>query len=301
MTDKVLFVDDEQNILKALERLFADEPYETEFCNDPLEALKRVAEKEYAVVVSDHRMPQMEGIAMLGAIRQKKPDISRIVLTGYADMKSVLSAINDGNVYQFITKPWDDSALKLAVKQGLEHYRLIAENRELLELTRAQNIQLEEWNHKLEKRVADRTEEIQKLLIRLRHNFCQLVQVMLDVMELFDPYLAGHSRRVAELVVNIGKHLDLSDEKISRLETAAKLHDIGLLSLPRSLIGVRQSLLSPTDSALLQKHTRMGKELLGHIEELEQVATIIYHHHENWDGSGYPEKLSEEQIPLPGG
>lgn len=152
---RVLFVDDEKPILNAMRRLFRREPYEMEFAPDAETALKVVEDFHPAVVVSDQRMPGMSGIDLLSRVKEFEPDTVRIVLTGYTDLRVAEDAINRGEVYRFITKPWNDDDLRSAVASGVERYQLKKENEDLLK-------QLKELNSSLEEKVAERTRELEQ-------------------------------------------------------------------------------------------------------------------------------------------
>ncbi|MCX5909935.1 MAG: response regulator, partial [Deltaproteobacteria bacterium] len=247
-----MFVDDELSILKALKRLFRDEPYEILISTSPTQAMQLLQDQEVPVVVSDQRMPEME------KVKENWPDTVRMVLTGYADLEAALAAINQGNVYRFINKPWDEADLRLAVKNALTHYQLIAENRQLFELTKKQNLILTDLNLNLEKKVRERTEQVRGLLEQLEKSFQQLIRVFIELMELYNPSLGGHAKRV---------------EKEEGTHSKAEL-------------------------ALIRQHPTLGHMILNKIDDLKQAAAIVRAHHENFDGTGYPDGLRGERIPL---
>ena len=136
----ILFVDDEENILSALVRLFRKEDYEIITATSGMDALKIMEEKDISVVVSDNRMPGMTGIDLLAKAKEISPDAMRIMLTGYSDLEAAIAAINKGEVYRFITKPWNDEELKLTVMQSLEHRDLVLKNRTLTKTVKMQSV-----------------------------------------------------------------------------------------------------------------------------------------------------------------
>ncbi len=298
MVNRVLFVDDEVAILKSLKRLFLDDSFEVLTSTSPLEALKILQEKEIPVVVSDQRMPEMTGTDFLQKVKEGWPDTVRMVLTGYADLEAALAAINQGNVYRFINKPWDNADLKLAVKNGITHYRLIAENKALFELTQQQNLLLTDFNQNLEEKVQKRTEETLGLLQRLENSFRQLIRVFIELTELFNPSLGGHAKRVNGICEKISKNDGLDEDQIQLIEQAALLHDIGLIGLPRSLLEKKGGGFSKAELSLIQQHPTLGHMLLSKIDDLRQAAAMVRSHHENFDGSGFPDGLRGERIPL---
>ncbi|MEQ8186992.1 MAG: response regulator [Candidatus Eremiobacterota bacterium] len=155
MSHKLLFVDDEEKVQLALKRLFFSDKYEIYTASSGQEALKIIKDNPIDLIISDQRMPEMTGVDLFTEAMNIAPDAIRIILTGYADMDAAIGAINKGNVYKFIMKPWENDDLKLSVEKALEHYELIKENKRL-------NEELKIWNRTLEQRVIERTEELQE-------------------------------------------------------------------------------------------------------------------------------------------
>ena len=158
----LLIVDDEESILNALRRVFRTEPYRILTTTSVAQGLKWVQSEPVAMVVSDHRMPEMPGTEFLSLVRKLKPDVLRVLLTGYADLEAAMRAINQSQVFRFIAKPWEDEALRASVKDGLERYELVQANRELTKLTQRQNQELHVLNQTLEQRVQERTQQLEE-------------------------------------------------------------------------------------------------------------------------------------------
>lgn len=158
---RILCVDDEQNVLRALTRLFLDDPYEILTAPSGAEGLL-ILDRYGAVpvVISDHRMPGMSGVEFLTEVRNRWPDTVRIVLSGYADTAAVVSAINEGQIYRFVAKPWNDDELRVTVANALERYDLGRKNLELTEALQRKNDELTALNRDLERRVVERTEAL---------------------------------------------------------------------------------------------------------------------------------------------
>lgn len=296
-THSLLLVDDEENILNSLKRTFRKEQYRIITANSGLEGLSVIDKEKISLVLSDHRMPGMEGVEFLNEVRQKSPDTIRMMLTGYADMPSVMNAINHGEVYRFITKPWDDEEIRFIVKDALRHYDLIDENRELQALTHRQNIELKDLNSNLEDKVAERTKEVEVLYKDLEQNFFDFVRVFMSLLELKSQFLGSHCKRVAALSRRLADKAGLSPDEKLDIEVASLLEDIGTLGFPEKMLRKRESELDPTEKALLQQHPVLGQTSLQHINKLLPVSLIIRHHHERYDGFGYPDKLRGESIP----
>lgn len=139
MKQAIMFVDDEQNILNSLVRLFRNENYEIFTATSGADALKILEDNEVSLIISDHRMPEMSGVEFLSKVIEITPDTIRIMLTGYADLEASIDAINKGEVYRFITKPWKDEELRLTVKQSIEYRDLMLANRTLTRTVKRQS------------------------------------------------------------------------------------------------------------------------------------------------------------------
>lgn len=160
---QVLFVDDEENILKSLRRLLQDEEFEVLTAGSGGAALQLLQEAEHVgLIVSDQRMPGLSGVEFLEQAKSVAPQALRIMLTGYADINATIDAINRGGAYRYITKPWNDDEIVLTIRDAVRHYRLEEENRRLAAIVARQNEELQEWNANLKQRVLEQTTEIRK-------------------------------------------------------------------------------------------------------------------------------------------
>ncbi|MDH3600042.1 MAG: ATP-binding protein [Candidatus Tectomicrobia bacterium] len=157
---KVLLVDDDLPILDTLKRVLAREGIEVTATSTPAEALQLLGQESFAVVMSDFRMPGMDGATLLEKAQDISPDTVRLILTGHTDTELAMEAINRGHVYRFLIKPWDNEELRIALRQAIASYALATENSRLLRLTEQQNIELKEWNQILENKVLERTREL---------------------------------------------------------------------------------------------------------------------------------------------
>jgi len=138
MSHSIMFVDDEVNILNSLVRLFRNEGYEIFTATSGAEGLKTIENHDISLIISDYKMPQMSGVDFLAQVKENSPDTMRIMLTGYADLEASINAINKGEVYRFITKPWQDEEIKLTVSQSLEYRGLMLSNRSLTKTVKKQ-------------------------------------------------------------------------------------------------------------------------------------------------------------------
>ena len=186
----LLLVDDEPAILSALRRLLRPEGYTLHLAESGHAGLELLEREKVDLVISDMRMPEMDGAQFLEQVRLRWPDITRLLLTGYADISSTIDAINRGEIYRYISKPWVDSDLMLIIRGALESARLRNENQRLLELTQRQNAELTELNASLEDKVKQRTQEIEQINDflnlaneQLKQNFLTSIKVFSNLME----------------------------------------------------------------------------------------------------------------------
>lgn len=171
----ILCVDDEENILRSLKRLFMEDDWELITANSGELGLEIVKEKPVHLIIADYRMPEMTGVEFLKKAKEIRPNAIRIILSGFADVEAILKGINEGEIYKFISKPWNDEELRIAVRRSLEQFELIRENTELNETIRTQNEELRSLNENLEAKVRERTAALQ-----LRNQALSLAQDMLE-------------------------------------------------------------------------------------------------------------------------
>ncbi|NTV12639.1 MAG: response regulator [Desulfobulbaceae bacterium] len=229
-TVKILCVDDEPNVLKALTRLFMDENYEIFTASSGEEGLSLLAEQwDIQVVISDYRMPGLNGVDFLKAVHEGWPETIRIVLSGYADTAAVVAAINEGQVYKFIGKPWDDEALKATIAEAIAHYSLERKNQELTRQLLTSNAELQILNEDLEKAVADRTAEM-----LFRNQVLQQGQKILDCLPVgvvgidSSGFIVQGNRRFYELTgQNVGTIMGQDVSQVFPAEVVTFIQGIG--------------------------------------------------------------------------
>jgi response regulator RpfG family c-di-GMP phosphodiesterase len=243
-------------------------------------------------------MPEMEGTRFLEQVKEISPNSIRILLTGYADMNSTIDAINRGSVYRFLSKPWSDPELIVILNQAVAQYNLVRENRRLHELTIRQNLELTDLNQTLEQKVEVRTREITMLNRDLEKSFLASVRVLAGFTEMNSLVIGSHSRRVSKYSKGIGRLLGFSAPDTLELEVASILHDIGELSIPAEIIRKPKASLLLDELKLWQSHVLRGEVVLHLVPNFEAAAKMVRHHHENYNGTGFPDRLKGEKIPM---
>lgn len=301
----LLLVDDEASILASLRRLLRPVGYRILVAESGGAGLEILEREPVDLVISDMRMPEMTGAQFLEQVRQRWPATMRVLLTGYADVSSTIDAINRGEIYRYVSKPWDDNQLALTVRDALESGRLRKENARLLALTQAQNDELTRLNAGLEQKVAERTAEIQQVNSflnlandRLKQNFLVSIKVFSSLMELRGGAVVGHSRRVADLARKLAVRLELPLKEQQDVFIAALLHDIGKIGFSDGLLGRPVSRMNGEEMGAYRRHPVAGETALMPLTELKEVARIVRSHHERFDGQGYPDGLLGAFIPL---
>lgn len=306
MAHTLLFVDDEENILKALGRLFHRSGHEIVTAEGGEQALEILKTQPISLIISDQRMPGMSGTELLTQARQLQPHAVRVMLTGHSDMEAVLQAINQGQIYRFVPKPWDDDALRAVVTEALADVDMRREHAGLQARLLRHNDELQELNASLEGKVRERTAELKRVLElsdglnqTLRRRNVETIKAFAGLLELRSPALAAHCRRVAALVPKVCANLDIRDrDVVQQMIIAALLHDIGKIALPDSLLAKDPSQVGRAEREELMRHPTAGEAQVLLVEGMEDVARMIRHHHENADGSGYPDGLIGDAIPL---
>jgi response regulator RpfG family c-di-GMP phosphodiesterase/HD-like signal output (HDOD) protein len=271
MSYKIMIVDDEPANLRLLERLFRRD-YTVVSAGSGEEALRLLEQHDVALLITDQRMPGMTGIELLKRTTPLRPHMVRIILTGYTDITALVEAINCGQVYKYVTKPWSNDELRLTVGRALEHYET-SRSRHELALTN------------------------ERLVGRMKEMTRGFVRAIADALEAKDEHIHGHARRVRGYAAAVGRRMGLGEESLEQLALAAFLHDIGKLGTPDHIL-LKPGPLSPEEASSMRQHSRRGARMLTDIVGLEDAADAVLHHHEHFDGTGYPEGLSGERIPL---
>ena len=300
---RILVVDDEEIVLVALYETLRRERYQVVTTSDPATALAELKKQEFSVIITDQRMPTLTGLELLGQAREIQPNASRILITAVLSLDTVIDAINKGEIYRFVVKPWLREELLATVKNAVQRYDLIRQNARLQTTTQAMNQQLVELNRALEqqvKLVAQQNDTLADMNRALEQNLIRSMELSLHTMQTFYPTLGNQAQRVAQLCRSIADATQLPADDRRVLEGAALLHDIGLVGVPRRLIRKWQDnpkSLDPAEKALIEQHPILSQELTAFGDGMQKVGEVIRSHHERFDGGGYPDQLQGENIP----
>jgi response regulator RpfG family c-di-GMP phosphodiesterase/HD-like signal output (HDOD) protein len=271
MTYKILIVDDEPANLRLLERLFRRQ-YQIISASSGMEALELLTQHDVALIISDQRMPAMTGIEFLKRAAEMRQHTVRIILTGYTDVTALVEAINSGVVYKYVTKPWANEDLQQTVTRALQHYE----------------------TNKRQHDLALHNERLSARLKQAQHGFVRLVADALDAKA---EHEHGHARRTSGYATAIGRRLRLDDNELEQLSLAAFLHDIGRIGIPDHIL-LKNTALTDEERRIVELHSERGARMLAGVPEMGEIASAVRHHHEHYDGNGYPEGIQGEQIPL---
>ncbi len=264
MTEKILFVDDDPNILSGYKRKLRKQ-YNIETAIGPEKGLEEIGQKDqYAIVVSDFRMPNMNGVEFLTKVKETSPETVRIMLTGQAEQNTAVEAVNEGNIFRFLTKPCPDDLMVKSLDAGLEQYRLIMAERELLEKT-------------------------------LKGS----VDILTEILSLFHPDLFGRTIKLRELIQKLATFLKIKASW--DIEIASMLSPIGCVGIPPEIISKVQSEqeLNEDEKEMMSLIPEIGAHLLANIPRFKPIARIIFYQNKRFDGSGFPKDSVEgEKIPM---
>jgi response regulator RpfG family c-di-GMP phosphodiesterase len=294
----VLCVDDEPNILSSLQRALRSPRLRVFSAGGGEEALQLLAYQAVDLVISDMRMPGMDGAQLLEQVRQHWPATVRILLTGHADHSSTVAAVNRGGIFRYLSKPWDTMELRDTVDQVMALLALQREHDRLAQLTQQQNAELQALNDQLEQRVAARTAELEKANVRQHVSYLQSIKVFVSLLELRSGALAGHGRRVADMSRNIARAMGLDEDLVKQIFIAGLVHDVGLLGMPDQLLAKPSGRYTAEEQARYREHPLRGEQSLLALDDMQPLMPMVRAHHERFDGRGFPRGLAGSDIPL---
>jgi putative two-component system response regulator len=271
----LLVVDDEEPIRNALKRFLEGEQFAVHTAASGQEALTALQQHDIALMLADIRMPGMSGIDLVPQALEVAPDLAVVMLSAVNDATTAALCMQRGAM-DYLTKPIELDDLARAVQRALRRRAGLVESRHL-------EVQLkEEWAR--ERAEAHRVTSA-------------TLEAMVNAMEARDPYLRGHSARVADLAATVAAHLRLSDDEVEQIRLAGRLHDIGKIGTRESVMN-KQGPLTPEEYEHVKQHVIIGSQILSPLVHLGPVLGSVRSHHERWDGTGYPDGLRGEEIPI---
>jgi response regulator RpfG family c-di-GMP phosphodiesterase len=234
------------------------------------------------LIVTDLKMPVMDGIALLSAIRKRDEDAAVIVLTGAPEMQTAINSLKLG-AYDFIMKPVNVDELVVASERALERRQLLIERRQYQQL--------------LERRVDEATRSLQEAYQQLKDTYRATLETLGAALDSRDVGTEAHSRRVHGYALATAREYGLLDKEMADLAHGVLLHDIGKIGIPDAIL-LKPGPLTADEWTVMRRHPEIGKRLIENIPFLRGAVPIVYCHHERWDGSGYPRGLKGDAIPL---
>jgi response regulator RpfG family c-di-GMP phosphodiesterase len=278
---RILIVDDEREITEILSDLLSGD-LECETAGSAEEALTRVRQSEFRLVISDITMPGMSGLEMVPHIKQISPDTVVIMISGLQTVESAIEAMRLG-AFDYVMKPFDLRQVEAVVKRALEHHELI--------------VAKQRYENHLEELVEQRTAELDKALASLEDAYRSTLKALTAALETRDSETHGHSERVVTYSLRLGRECGLDSGHMKALEFGSLLHDIGKIGVPDAILR-KPAKLTEEEWVLMREHPMHGQQILRGIEFLNRASCVVAQHHEKWDGSGYPLGLSGEDIDI---
>jgi response regulator RpfG family c-di-GMP phosphodiesterase len=301
----ILIVDDEPIVLGALKETLEREQYQVVACGSPRKALAILEERDFAVIISDQRMPEMLGLDFLVESRKHRPQASRILITAVLSLPTIVDAINKGEIYRFIAKPWLREELLATVRNAIHRHELVTHNEILMARSQQLNAELMTANAELGKQLQAVEQERQKLDAanrELANRFENSLELCRRILTAYDPVLGGEAKVMVEFANRLCETEHFTDPERHALRSAAWLCDVGLIGVPRELLrGFRahSERLTERERAMLRQHPAYGQTLAALIDPRPEVGEVIRAHHERFDGTGYPDGLAGNKIPWP--
>lgn len=299
----ILCLDDDEIILVALRETIEPEGYEVIAANTPAEALELIKEKEFAVIMSDQRMPEMTGLEFFNHVKEIQPHSSRILITGVLSLKTIINAVNEGEIYRFLSKPWIREELIATIHNAFQRYGLVKANEQLTEDTLHLNESLAEANKQLGeklKEVKRTNDKLDRAHLALGRNFDHALELSYRLIESYHPLLGKESASIVQLCQLMIDTGNFTPEEAQTLKVSAWLKNIGYVTIHRDLIHKYRSepsLLTDEEISQIRNAPEVAQSMVSFVEHLGDVGRTIRAQYERWDGQGYPDGLAANLIP----
>jgi response regulator RpfG family c-di-GMP phosphodiesterase len=299
----ILIVDDEPIVLAALKETLERERYHVVTSTSPTKALELVARQEFSVIISDQRMPEMTGLDFLTECKKHQPHASRILITAVLSLPTIIDAINKGEIFRFIAKPWLREELTATIRNAYQRYELIIHNTQLTDETQRLNERLKTANVSLEQKVRDleaQKKELDGANLRLTESYDHSLELCTRILATYDPLFGGQTRTLVEVAQKMTETAHFTESERSVLTASARLCDLGLIGVSRELLrAFRQhpDRLTERERQTMHSHPIYSQTLASFVDPRAAVGETIRAHHERFDGEGYPDGLSGQAIP----
>jgi len=281
VSPRILIVDDEVEITEILADLLSEE-YDCIRAGSAEEALTRLHQSEFQLVISDITMPGMSGLDMIPHVKEFAPDTVVVMISGMQTVESAIGALRLG-AFDYLMKPFDLRQVEAVVKRALEHHDLV--------------VAKQRYENHLEELVEQRTIELDKALNSLEGAYRSTLKALTAALETRDSETHGHSERVVSYSLRLGREYGLNSEEMKALEFGSLLHDIGKIGVPDSILR-KPAKLTEEEWVRMREHPLHGQQILRGIEFLQGASRVVAQHHEKWDGTGYPLGLRAEEIDI---
>ncbi len=285
----VLVVDDDPTLARYLSRSLEHMGFPTIVATSGFQGLDALARNHVGVVISDQAMPGMDGLAFLNEARRMKPEVVRIMLTAHGGFQHAREAINQAHIFGYLTKPCSLDELRRTVSEAFSHFRQEMENRALRDQWNRSNRRYERLISELRGTIEAKNQEIEGM-------FREGVMTVALIAEAKDDVTGNHVRRMAQLVRRLSESLAIEPSRTDLIAYSSMLHDVGKIHIPDAILK-KPGRLTPKEWRIMKSHTVTGAHILS-ARRFETARRIARSHHERWDGTGYPDGIQGEAIPL---
>jgi len=301
--NSILIVDDDEIILVALRETIEPEGYRVVTAHTAEEGLKRIAEEEFAVIMSDQRMPRMTGLEFFDKVKDIQPNASRILITGVLSLKTIITAVNEGEIYRFLSKPWIREELLATVHNAFQRFDLVVANERLQNDTLELNESLAEANAQLAdklKEIRKAHDELDRAHLALGRNFDHALELSYRLVESYHPLLGKETAsivRLCQLMIDAG---DFTPVQAHTLKVSAWLKNIGYMHIHRDLIHrFREDpeQLTYEEKLQMQNVPIQAQSMVSFVDHLREVGVTVRSQYERWNGTGYPDGIAGDLIP----
>jgi putative nucleotidyltransferase with HDIG domain len=282
MERRILIVDDEPMIRNILKTVVEAEGFKADLAQNGQEALNRLKESCYQIILTDMRMPVMDGLCLLQQVRAGYEDTPVIMITAVGDAASAIEALSAG-ACDYVIKPFNVSELRNKVLSALDRRRLILENKQ--------------YQSFLEQRVQEQTASLQDALESLERTYSHTLEALIFALDAREHETQRHSKRVSDYTLIIAREIGVPQEDLTDIERGALLHDIGKIGISDNIL-LKPGKLTEPEWTEVRKHPEIGYHLLKGIDFLAKSVQLVLQHHERFDGAGYPQRLKGEDILL---